>query len=108
MVLKRLTKEEYLSTFDPPMRFIEENDVSYGPFPIGEYVTECINSLNLQTNKEDIEIHYVYMNDKKSFCHILFSWGVQNTYLVLVTMSEKKEVHGHYLLGLNEEYGLYE
>jgi len=103
-----LTEEQYIATMAEPMRMIETGDTSYGPFPIGAYVDQLIEALDLPTNREDIEIHYVYMNDRDHFCHILFNWGIKNVYLVLITKPKLKEVHGYRLLDLNAEYGLSE
>lgn len=106
-MLRELTKDEFLATFDPHMRFIEEEDDSYGPFPIADYVERCITALSLPTDRNAIEIHHVYLNDKQGFCHVLFNWGAQNVYLVVVTRPVERAVHGHYVLDLNMEYGLY-
>jgi hypothetical protein len=79
---------------DPPMRFIEAGDTSYGPFPIGGYVEELIETLSLPTTTDEIEIHAVYMNDKKGYVHILSNWGVSNQFLVLVTKPSEQETYG--------------
>lgn len=106
MKLKPLTKEQYLETMDTPMRFIEADDDSYGPFPIAEYVDHVIKSLSLPTTRKEIDIHHVYMNDSAGFCHILFDWGEANIFVAVVTRPAEKEIHGHYLLDLNSEYEL--
>ena len=86
------------------MRFIEAGDTSYGPFPIGGYVEELIETLSLPTTTDEIEIHAVYMNDKKGYVHILFNWGVSNLYLVLVTKPSEQETYGYRFLDLASEY----
>ena len=101
-----LTHEQYIATMATPMRFIEADDDSCGPFPIASVVDQLIERLALPTTREDISIHYVYMNDKDHFCHILFNWGAKNVYLVLITKPEEKRVHGYRVLDLNTEYGL--
>jgi hypothetical protein len=55
---------------------------------------------------DDIEIHAVYINDKKGYVHILFNWGVANLFLVLVTKPSEKEIYGYRFLDLASEYGL--
>ena len=90
------------------MRFIEAEDDSVPPVNIGDYVGDCITALSLRTNRKDVEIHKVYVNDAKGFCHILLNWGVENTYLVIITKPFEGPIHGHYMLDLNEEYGLYD
>ena len=89
-----------------PMHTVGADDDSFGPFPIADHVEFLIQKLGLQTTREDIEIHYVYLNDKKDYCHILFNWGVKNVFLVLVTRPNEKVVFGYRLLDLNIEYGL--
>ncbi len=106
MECKELTHQEYVATMATPMRMIKEGDTSYGPFPIAAYVDDLIAKLSLPTSREDIEIHYIYMNDRDGYCHILFNWGIKNVYLVLITKPEHKAVCGYHLLDLNAEYGL--
>jgi hypothetical protein len=100
-----LTKEQYLATMHTPMRFIELGDKSDSPFPIGDYVENLITQLALPTTRKEIQIHAVYMNDKKGYCHILFNWGLANVFLVVITIPKEKEVYGYRLLDLNKEYG---
>ncbi len=90
------------------MRFIGVDDESYEPFPISAYVEELIDALALPTSIEDIELHAIYMSEKKGYVHILFSWGVENLFLVLVTSPSEKQVHGYHILDLDSEYGLNE
>jgi hypothetical protein len=107
MPIQELSKEQYLATMDMPMRFIEAGDTSYGPFPIGECMEELIKTLALPTTMDDIEIHAVYINDKKGYVHILFNWGVANLFFVLVTKPSEKEIYGYrFFLDLGSEYGL--
>lgn len=106
MKCPELTHEQYVATMATPMRLIEAEDNSYHPFPIGEVMDKLIQQLSLPTTREDIDIHFVYMNDLNHFCHILFNWGVKNVYLVLVTRPQEKKVHGYRVLNMTAEYGL--
>ena len=90
------------------MRFCGEDDELENPVNIGSYCEECFKIEGIPTNRKDVEIHYVYKNDKKDYCHILLNWGEKNVYLVIVTKPVEQKIHGHYLLDLNKEYGLYE
>lgn len=101
-----LTHEQYVATMATPMRLVGAEDNSYHPFPIGEVMDKLIHQLSLPTTRKEIDIHFVYMNDRDHFCHILFNWGVENVYLVLVTKPEEKEVHGYRVLDMKAEYGL--
>lgn len=91
---------------DTPMRSIDADDDSYGPFPIADYVDQMIVFQDLPTTRKEIDIHHVYMNDRAGFCHILFNWGEANVFAVVITKPADKAVYGHYLLDLNSEYGL--
>lgn len=108
MMIIEMDKQQFMATFGTPMRFVAAEDDSVPPVNIGDYVGECITSLGLPTNREGIEIHAVYMNDAKGFCHVLLNWGVENTYLVIITRPFEDRINGHYVLDLNEEYGLYD
>lgn len=103
---QELTKEQYLGTMDALMRFIEIDDNSYEPVPIGDYVEELIEKLDLPTTRKSIQIHAIYMNDKKGYCHILFNWGISNIFLVVITKPHSQNIVGFRLLNLNKEYGL--
>ncbi len=105
-MINEMDRQQFLATFDVPMRFIEAEDDSVPSVKIGDYVGNCITALSLPTNRREIEIHKVYMNDARGFCHVLLNWGVENTYLVIVTKPFESTIHGHYLLDLADEYGL--
>jgi hypothetical protein len=105
MSIRRLTKEEFLATFEQPMRRLGA-DESYRPIPLKDYVSECIVSLGLRTTVADIEIHHVYLSGDKKHSHVLFYFGESNRYLVVVVDHETDSIEGHHLLDLNREYGL--
>src|SRR4051812_5138365 len=105
MEIRQLSKQEFLSTFSNPMRRLAAEE-SYRPIPLKDYVSECINSLRLPTTSEDIQIHHVYVSGDRKHTHVLFHFGEQNRYLVVVVAHEPDFVQGHYVLDLNEEYGL--
>jgi hypothetical protein len=100
-----LTHEQYIATMAMPMRLVEAEDDSHGPFPIGEVVDSLIQRLSLPTTREAMDIYYVYMNDRDHFCHILFNWGVGDVYLVLVAKPQERRVQRYRVLDLNAEYG---
>lgn len=90
------------------MRFLDEHDESCPAVSIGDYFRECIRSENIPTSSNEVDIHAVYATPKNDYCHVLLNWGVKNVFLVIVTLPQELSVFGHYLLDLNEEYGLYE
>jgi hypothetical protein len=100
-----LTKDEFLATFVEPMRRLEANE-SYKPVHIGEYVAECIRSFKPPVKREQLQIHHVYLNGDGSFYHVLIHYGQHNRFLVVVVDCNQEAIRGHYLLDLNEEYGL--
>jgi|SRR5215471_566487 len=105
MEIRELSKSEYLGTFCEPMRRLAA-DESFRPVPLNDYVSECILSLALPTTLAEIEIHHVYVSSDGKHTHVLFSFGKRNRYLVVVVRHEPDSVRGHFLLDLNEEYGL--
>ena len=102
---RTLSKDEYLATFLEPMRRLEADEVER-PVPIGAYVDECLREVRPSVPREQFAISHVYENGDQSFYHVLVSYGVQNRFLVLVVDRVRQEIHGHYLLDLNTEYGL--
>jgi hypothetical protein len=100
-----LTKPEFLNTFCEPMRRLGQ-DESYRPVPLKAYVEECISTLRLATSPDDIEIHHVYLAGDKRHTHVLFHFGERNRFLVIVVRHDPDSIMGHYLLDLNQEYGL--
>jgi len=103
LVMGLLTKDEYLATFVEPMRRLEA-DESYKPVAIGEYVAECSRTLEPPVVREQLQIHHVYLNGNRSFCHVLIHYSQHNRFLVIVVDCNREVVRGHYLLDLNEEY----
>lgn len=100
-----LTKEEYLATFVEPMRRMDANEL-YKPVHIGEYVAECIRKFEPRVVQGQLQIQHVYLNGDRSFYHVLIHYGQHNRFLVIVVDCNREAVRGHYLLDLNEEYGL--
>jgi hypothetical protein len=65
-----------------------------------------IDGLALPTSLADIEIHHVYLARDESFTHVLFSWGVQNSFLAIVVDNHRAAIHGYRVLDFNKLYGL--
>jgi hypothetical protein len=107
IVTSALTRDEYLATFVEPMRRLEA-DETYKPVQIGKYVAVCIQQFEPPVRREQLEIQHVYLNAKQSFYHVLIHYGQRNKLFVIVVDCDRKAIHGHYLLDLNEEYGLNE
>ena len=103
--LVQLDEDQFKATFVDPMQRIGEDD-DYEAVPLKEYVTECIADLGLAATLDGLEIHHVYINGDKTFCHVMLYYGEPNRYLVIVTDYCKKTIHGHHVLDLNEKYGI--
>jgi hypothetical protein len=106
-MLTLLTRDEFISTFVEPVRRFA-GDEHYGGPSIGSYVRECVQQLALPVPAEQLDVHDVYRNGpgEGSFYHVLLSFGERNVYLVIVVDCKRASVYGHYILDLNEEYGL--
>lgn len=105
MAIRKLTKSEFLGTFNPPMRRLSEGE-SYGAISLKEYVTECVDEFELPISIDQLEIHHVYLSGNKQHTHVLLYFGQPNVYLIIIVQHEPDMVLGHYLQNLNEEYGL--
>ena len=105
MVVKLLTKDEYLATFAEPMRQLQEDEIDK-PVDIGEYVSEVIGAFDQRVTHDQLQINDVIMNGNRTFYHVLIEFGRRNEFLVVVVDCNKVDVYGHYLLNLNREYGL--
>ncbi|CUO01732.1 Uncharacterised protein [Hungatella hathewayi] len=51
-------------------------------------------------------IEAVYVNSENTYQHILLSTYQKNLYVVIVVDVINKTILGHYILDLNEKYGL--
>ena len=74
---------------------------------IWPYVAEARRDLELSDYVfEHRLVEFVYRSEDGRFDKVLIPYGVENVYLAVVVDRENKCVHGHYLLDLNEEYGV--
>ena len=106
MSINELSKADFAATFCEPMRRLGEGE-SYRPVPLKDYVMDCIDSLELRTSLDEIEIHHVYLTGDKKHTHVLFNWGEPNLFLTIVVRHDPDLILGYYLLDLNQEYGLH-
>lgn len=105
IMIRLLSRDEYLSTFAEPMRLIGPSD-DFEPVNLVSYVDQCICNLQAAVGREQLEIQAVHLNGRGTYYHVLINYGLHNVFLVIVVDCERKAVHGHYCLDLNEEYGL--
>ncbi len=107
MVTNELTKEEYISTFDPKML-----DVTQTAIPvvnIWQYVEQLTkHNIVLPYVFEKQLVEYVYENTASTFHHILLPTNNKNIFVAIIVDIKEKYIKGHYLLDLEKEYGLKE
>ena len=99
-----LNREEYLATFGgtnervpsagpPPFDFWPYFDA----IPVADFAGhDCSAGV----------VEYVWRVGEGRYEHVLVNSEDRNTFMVLILDLEAKKVHGHYLLDLNQEYGL--
>jgi len=52
------------------------------------------------------QIPYVWEMGEGKYEHVLVGTTAENVFIVILLNNEEEKVHGHYLLNLNEEYGI--
>jgi hypothetical protein len=97
-----LTKEEFLGCFEAPMSNVTakaEAAVDIWPY---------VDSLDLDALRLPHlnQVHYVYRDALSRFDQVLIGTGRFNSHLVIVVDLNRREVHGHYVLDLDAEYGV--
>ena len=98
---RELAKAEFLECSKSPMANVTgqaEAAVDIWPY---------IESLDLDSLRlpHINDVRYVYRDADARFDQALIGTGRFNTLLVIVVDLSRPEIHGHYLLDLNEEYG---
>jgi hypothetical protein len=105
MTIRVLTKQDYLATFSGKVTDVTKlGDATVDIWP---YVIEA--NRNLEFSEYVIEhrlVEYVYRSEDGRYDHVLIPYGAENVYLVVIVDRSNELVHGHYLLDLNEEYGV--
>ena len=102
-----MSKEQYLETMDEMTDITSESEHE-SLVDIWRYAKELENKRLLSKhmfNRRLIEA--VYRNDKNSVHHVLLFGNEKNIYVVIVIDVKKAIILGHYLLDLNDEYGLH-
>ncbi len=102
-MINKLSDTEFQKYFASPMRLIGEDEKCSG-ISIRAYVLEILKAEQLEITLDEIEIPYIYVNDHDQFEHILLSYNIKDTYIVIVTNT--KEIIGYHHLKLKDKYGL--
>ena len=102
VVTRKLQEDEFKACFAEPMSDVTAT--AEAAVDIWAYVD--------QLNLDEIglpylnDVHYVYRDALSRFDQVLIGTGRFNTLLVIVVDLGKSSVLGHFLLDLNEEYGV--
>lgn len=102
---RELTKEEFLKTMGPGMKNITQDAESV--VDIWEYSKGLLIEKKISRYGFDNRlIEAVYCDAERRYHHVLLFAEQTNSYVVIVVDVKEKTIIGHYLLDLNEEYGI--
>lgn len=103
--MKSLSEPEFLHTMRSPMR-----DVTSAPgevIDIWPYVEAVATTVGLPLSViQNQSVEYVFRTSDDLFDHVLIPKGTRNVFIAVIVNRTEGSVHGHYLLDLNEKYGL--
>lgn len=105
MKFKKLSKKLFLKTMGSSMNRI--TDDSKLPLDIWLYIDNIPEkNLILESDLRVKKVYSIYMNDSKTYEHVLINTKRDNNYFVIVIDVSNETIYGYYLLDLNKEYGL--
>lgn len=103
--MKELSREQFLCTMGEKMHDVTET--AEAVCDIWKYAEELSNNFLLSEYAFQHKlIDAVYENVEKTYQHILLFSKKHDCYVIIIIDVLKKSVFGHYLLDLNEEYGI--
>jgi hypothetical protein len=105
-MIRQLSKQDYLSTCGVG-RMKNVTEIGGAVLDVWPYVSEARRGLELSEyafNNRLVEL--VYRSEDERFDHVLIPYGVNNVYLAIIVDRSERQIFGHYLLDLNEEYGV--
>ena len=70
------------------------------------YVEIVLSTEFAEQETDSWDVEFVYINQPKSYQHILINTQIENAYLVIVVDVIGKSIFGHHFLNLNQKYGL--
>jgi hypothetical protein len=104
MVMKQLSKAEYLATMEVPMKQLSSD--AEAPFPFWNYF-DAIPVVDFEEHDcSEGAVTYVWEDSNRNCQHVLINSEDKNVFMVLVLDLPSRSVLGHRLLDLNQEYGL--
>jgi len=104
-----LTEAEYKATFSAHMVDIKGRENTFHPegvLDVTPYLLAVEESIAPLQLLSDVPPSEVVHSPEWNLDHVLYPCDRSNTYLVVVVAQGFGEVHGHYILDLNKEYGL--
>jgi len=104
--MKRLSKTEFKATFGNPMT--RQREKAEPPFDFWPYVNSLPKEEFGKFDFSDGQVDYAYRDASGRYEHVLVNCEDKNVFLVLVLDLETRDVYGHRVLNLNEEYALTE
>jgi hypothetical protein len=106
METKNLSEAEFKETFTPPMQQAGED--SQPPFDFWEYFDGIPHEDFAGHNCSQGQVNWAWTDGSGRHQHVLVNSEDKNVFMVLVLDLTSSRVHGHRLLNLNREYGLYD
>jgi len=105
MELNRLSKPQYLKTMTAKMLDVTESaEALTDIWGYAEGLSRDGVLSEYAYNKRLVEA--VYVNGDNTYHHVLLFAKEPNVYAVVIVDTIKKHIFGHYILDLNQEYGL--
>jgi len=99
-----LDDEAIAVTFSSPMRDVSQDTT--GDVDIWPYVAAVCDADLRGHEIYDQFVEHVYRDAKNRYDHVLVMTKTKNVYLAILVEFAKSRIHGHYLLDLNEKYGI--
>lgn len=105
MDVKELSEDQYICTMRSKMNNVTE---SVEPLVnIWNYAKQLLkNNLISEYGFSQKYVEAVYENNEHTYQHILLFTNQKNSYAVIIVDIIHKTILGHYILDLNEKYGL--
>jgi len=101
-----LTEEEFRATFATPMHEVAKDDAP--PFDFWQYFDHIPETDFQGHNCPDGQVEHAWTDHSGRFQHVLVNSDDKNISMVLVLDLRTSSIHGHRILDLNHEYGLYD
>jgi hypothetical protein len=114
MISRRLTEAEYKATFRDPMVDIKGREDLFHPngvIDLDPYLRSAEAEIAPLELLSDVPAASIYQSSDGRFDHVLYPCNKSNVYLVVVVALGDEawgdeHVYGHYVLDLQEQYGL--